>query len=302
MSYDLFFCRTDPNPLRTDEVASWASKYQSFNQAANGQLWYANESTGVYFSLNLDGPVKDVSLDLPTGIRYTGLSFNMNYNRPTFFAYEAMPVVEDLARTLGLLICNPQTGSSEPRPADVHSLIENWSITNRSAVVLAAESQQDKPLEQAPFMPLADSLRWWQYQFRRSALEAELMEQDVFVPNIFLLRRAGSRRVQTAITWTPGVAMLVPEVDWGVVVRERKRFMRPPKQEVGYVRGSVLMELAREYLQDFDTKASCHLLPAKNVPAVNQILDSIELKHRLSEFVRVSVDEFQDVVEPTRVQ
>ena len=61
------------------------------------ELWYSNPKTGVYFSFDFEAKAPespDDGPDIPDGYFDSGLSFNSNYNRPSYFAFEAMPIVE----------------------------------------------------------------------------------------------------------------------------------------------------------------------------------------------------------------
>src|SRR5262249_59243797 len=74
---------------------------------------FRSPETGVYFSVDFeaqaptspeDGP------DIPNGYFDSGSSFNLNYNRPTYFGLESMPVVEK------------QVGRSEEHTSELQSL------------------------------------------------------------------------------------------------------------------------------------------------------------------------------------
>lgn len=60
-----------------------------------------NASTGVYCYLRLDD-------DDTEGARGESLCFSLNYNRPTFFALETLPLVESLCKRFQLLVEDPQ--------------------------------------------------------------------------------------------------------------------------------------------------------------------------------------------------
>src|SRR5215813_11272337 len=114
MSFDLYFCWRKQAPIDFDLVAEWAKKHNHF-QRQNSQLWYNNEDTGVYFSLDFE--IKDSEDNVipeDSGYFDSGLSFNLNYNRPSFFGYEAMPIAEMLASTFSLGVVNPQEDSDGP--------------------------------------------------------------------------------------------------------------------------------------------------------------------------------------------
>ena len=80
------------------------SGYESLTRN-DAQLWYENPKTGVYFSIDFEPKAPESPGDappIPDGYFDTGLSFNLNYNRPSYFGFEAMPFVEQVAARFGL--------------------------------------------------------------------------------------------------------------------------------------------------------------------------------------------------------
>ena len=109
MSFDLFFCWDRQERINFEAVCSWSDALAYFERNDN-QLWYRNEDTGVYFSLDFEGkqPAEGEGPEIPEGYFDTGLSFNLNFNRPSYFGYEAMPFVENLSKRFGLFAFDPQ--------------------------------------------------------------------------------------------------------------------------------------------------------------------------------------------------
>ena len=110
MSFDLYFCWPKRERVDLELVKAWASGFESFKQNEN-QLWYSNSKTGVYFSLNFACENSESPEDLPSipvGFYDSGLRFNLNFNRPSYFGYEAMPFVEQVAAGFGLSVVDPQ--------------------------------------------------------------------------------------------------------------------------------------------------------------------------------------------------
>jgi len=110
MSYDLYFCWQKNERVDFDAVVAWADRQGNFSREEN-HLWYENPSTGVYFSLDFDpqGAVSPEDSPIPSNCFDSGLSFNLNFNRPSFFGYEAMPFVVELANHFGLYVVDNET-------------------------------------------------------------------------------------------------------------------------------------------------------------------------------------------------
>jgi hypothetical protein len=291
MGYDLYFCRRTPGLVSIDDAQHWADKHTCFERTTDQQLWYENPDTGVYFSLDF---VEETDSPLPEGWSQAGVVFNLNYARPTFFSLEAMPIVEDLARAFELCVFDPQTEQA-PGPPDVNALVAAYRVGNEQAAHLWA--QKDSAQHPALYMARDRARYWWEYQKGKAHLESELEARDIFVPKLMLLRRAGSRRVQTALTFTPGVHMIVPEFDTAVIVRKKKRLLLGKKDEVGNVSAETLLGEIGEYLEEFDSNRKLRVLPKKNAEAVAEILARTEVVSGLTGFTQARSDEFQDAVE-----
>ncbi len=115
MSFDLYFCWLKKERLDFEAVATWAVGIENFSRKGS-QLWYENPTTGVYFSFDFDPQGSETLENSPVPNEYfdSGLSFGLNFNRPSFFGYEAMPFVERLAKRFGLCIVDPQVDADEP--------------------------------------------------------------------------------------------------------------------------------------------------------------------------------------------
>ncbi|MGA7187549.1 MAG: hypothetical protein WBY66_03520, partial [Candidatus Acidiferrales bacterium] len=129
MSFDLHFCWRKVERINFEEVKSWALQQKCFS-CKHAQLWYANPQTGVYFSFNFEAPESPEDAPRITGGYFdSGLSFNLNYNRPSYFGLEALPVVETLAARFALSVFDPQAVGDEPKLlTDVRSesLVQSW--------------------------------------------------------------------------------------------------------------------------------------------------------------------------------
>lgn len=165
MSFDLFFCSPKNEKVNFDDVERWAESIEYFKRNET-QLWYANPDTGVYFSIDFasdDAESPDDAPLIPDGYFDSGLSFNLNYNRPRYFAFEAMPIVANLATRFGLGVVDPQADLDEPpltRVADTDALVSSWTTHNESATLaLIRDPDFSNPLHMVP----ADSLYLWRY-------------------------------------------------------------------------------------------------------------------------------------------
>lgn len=217
MSYDLFF-----RPASSEQPASPEAFIRYFGQrrhftTKNGQAWYQNEDTGVYFSFELTSAADDSA---PSWVQ-----FNLNYARPRFFALEALPQVESFVSTFGLAVHDPQIDGMGDGPFDPDRFINGWVSGNQAACVALAEGGHPRPLTMA-----AEQLNAiWQWNNGRERLQTQVGE-SMFVPQIMFV--AAPLTARSAAVWSDAIPVLLPAVDVVFLYRDalapRRFFRRKP--------------------------------------------------------------------------
>lgn len=296
MSFDLFFCWPRKERIDFTSVCRQAESWGYFEQTDN-QLWYRNEDTGVYFSLDFEAeaPADGEGPDIPEGYFDAGLSFNLNFNRPTYFGHEAMPIVERLAVNFALSVFDPQASDSEHlllTKVNADDLLRSWLRSNRNAILTMIEHAG---VSTPPQMSLEKSMYRWNYAKNKKSLEATCGEQ-IFVPTLSPIRRTGSGHAQLAFAYTQGVPCLVPDADWVLVVRKKKtHFWSAAESEVGVLSASRFRELAAESLRRFDSNGlSMRILPPECSSRVSKVIQTCEFEFPKQEFEVLAPDGFVD--------
>lgn len=292
MSFDLYFCWHDEQPIGFDSVVEWSEKHRHFKRQ-NDRLWYSNEDTGVYFSIDFE--IKDTEESIiPSGYFDSGLSFNLNFNRPSFFGYEAFPLVVDLCESFRLTVFDPQEsdGQAVNDNPGVEKLTNSWLRSNRNAVVTLQEYEKGFSVSR---MPLSTSKYLWSYSRKKHALQAKLTD-DIFVPTLFPFRRGGSESIETAVICTSEIPMVVPTSEWVVIQRPKKRFLGIKEEtEIGVVSASVFSSAVGDLIVPFtDWKPSVRIINQESAGAAAKRLRSIQDMLPLKEFERVALDSFID--------
>lgn len=294
MSFDLFFCWREPQRIDFEGVAKWAETIGNFKRDKD-QLWYQNPDTGVYFSIDYTATTPDNPEDspVPTGCNFTGLSFNLNYNRASFFGYEAMPVVARLVQDFTLGIYNPQADEVAPGLVyglDAEPLLNSWLDHNRRATSALLQGNTASP----DHMPRAKSLRMWRYMARKKDLEQRLADEDVFVPKIVPLQHKGARELEPGFVCSEGVYCLVPAVDWVFIVRPKKRlFKSKPDNEIGIISYTTFLELMGHLLEPFDDQ-KVKRIKRESAEEMTTIIRRFDLPDNRADFKLVGMDSFID--------
>jgi hypothetical protein len=181
----------------------------------------------------------------------SGLSFNLNYNRPSYFAFEAMPIVEKLASRFGLGAANPQgnlDGHESAIVADSEMLVQSWANSNQRAILMMMEQPQaSRPLS----MPAAASLYLWRYGKSKEELERTCGE-GVFVPSLVPVQRKGETKAGRFTAYTEGLPTIIPECEWFCIVRQKTGFFRlKEKHDVSVISNETFREVLGTYLRPF---------------------------------------------------
>lgn len=222
MSYDLYFYREAATEFAPDAVRTYFAERSNFkvNGGPDFQAWYENKTTGVYCSFEYTQASEDDSAPTPaTGFQYTGLYFNINFNRPSFFAIETMPLVEFVADRFRLLMGDPQADLEDvifPSRLSADALVASWEKSNARAVraIHADETEDVRYL----YYPREKALYWWRYTKDEEALQ-ERIGEDVFVPKISLVRKPNETEVRSLVVWSDALPQVFPPVDFVLLNR-----------------------------------------------------------------------------------
>jgi hypothetical protein len=290
MSFDLAFCRQDHSVPSTTELKQYFSSARSFqvNDIAEGgvEFWYKNESTGVYFVISYS-PLDAAELE---GSGSAGLEFNLNYMRPSFFAYETMPIVEAFARHFDLLVEDPQEETVEP--ANTERLISSWRAHNSRAVSAMVDVAKNKGMA-THYLPEPRATEWWRYMHVRQEIEDSITE-DIFAPNLFILE-SPAKQMFTMLSWTGAISQFFPPCDFVFVQREKKRLFKTVK-DTGLVPYQTVMEAIAPLLDQYQVGNLKIGYLAPDKVEVMPLFQKLELEPvDLSKHLSIASDSFHDV-------
>jgi len=267
MSFDLYLRR---DHLPRNAILDHLGKYPGFQRQELPDSGYAlvNSATGVYCYFRMDEEPSQ------------SLCFSLNYNRPTFFALETMPVVENLCRQFELTVEDPQEDFNGP--ASSPELINSWRIHNEHAV--KALKAQGVALI---YIPESKANEWWAYARVREKMAADLGD-SVFVPEVFILKRPAEEPFRM-IVWPEGNRQILPPSD--VVWIERS------EDDRGFVSGARFFEMVAPYTSEYriDTDSYRLLDPVWHTEVI-PLTRTLELMPITSEHEQIAPDGFHDVV------
>ncbi|GEM_PF-5260255 len=208
MTFDLYFFKREQEPgIAIEELISVCSSNPNVNirQLKSGyDLFYKNKLTEVYFMMGFDS--EDDGPNVP-GFKRTGLTVNVNYARPTYFALEAFPVITGIAESLSLLVLDDQSGPTVQIPSkpDANALTESW-IKNNKWAAGAGWSQGEK----IHFVPREKLDYLWTYLTLTNTIQQVV---DVFVPTKVFAYGDREGNIATCCLWPNYMPQAFPIVD-----------------------------------------------------------------------------------------
>lgn len=216
MSYDLdFLVGPEREPIRRDEFMAYFAGRPHYTIDGD-QAFYGNDDTGGVFwfdwtANDAAGEVEDDDAP-PDDLRPAGVHFEINYNRPFWFADEAEPELSAFVQSMGLRVHDPQADGMGRGDYERQGFLDGWRTGNRFALrVLRSQGAPEPPLLDRESIR---QVRAWNAS--RAELQSSLGD-FVFVPRIFYVSDAGA--IRTLITWTWDVQTAIPDVERAVMVR-----------------------------------------------------------------------------------
>jgi hypothetical protein len=206
MSYDLFF--TEP-AISQEQFASHFSERPCY-QLNEGQAWYQNEDTGVYFSFDY-AEEEPEDPEAPEGC----VSFNLNFYRPHYFGLEAEPEVRALVDRFGFKILDPQNEGMGEGEYTTEGFLRGWNAGNDFGY-RAILGSGDAP-EVVHSRPKEELEAIWRWNYSRGSCQSQYGE-DVFVPIIMFVQSGAD--LHSIAVWPDAIPTLIPLVDSLVVPRE----------------------------------------------------------------------------------
>lgn len=296
MSYDLAFY--SKSKINQDKLFEFLKSLQIFklsdkNFDKHCQFWYQNPETNVYFSFDLDKTKLDNELSFK-GFFDTGLSFNMNFIRPSIFKEEAFPIVDMIVKKFNLFIVDPQ-GKNKPTKYSLKQLKESWELSNVKATKQFEKENGFKedisngyPLERKQINYI------WRWQSNRNKMQDNVGKVGgvEFVPNIFI--HLYKKRVTSFFSWSIDIPCYFPVTDKICVVFETKKIFGK-SHTVKVFKWHDIFNLLKKKLKSINKNGlKYYVYDPKNYQDLISMLNKLEFTVLNKEFTRLSLDQLID--------
>ncbi len=291
----LFFKHKDTKIILKDVVAFFTDKPNFLVKPLNVDNYsfeYKNPQTNVAFKINYnekDELITELTYDENYGYCFT--SFSMNYTRPSFFALEAMPIVEAFSQTFNLYINDIQSLTEEKNALKLYTKAELMTTYLNNNQIACIEFNNQFALTSTD---KAKTDYFYEYTSARDELEKTL-NVDVVIPDISFLKNITTEDVFTVISWDDCIPTLLPKVDYVLVIRAVKGFLGRKKQSTSLVPYEELFTTFKDLLEK--TNSPIHDLYFLTEEKANLGKDLFYTLNDYSheDFEIINVDEIVDV-------
>lgn len=202
MSFDVFFCKPENSPKAPSKnLIKYFSERTHF-ELNDGQAFYENEETGVYFNFELliedSDEFKELCGDISIpGFQICPVSFNINCFRPHIFGLEAEIEILSFMEHFDLFALDPHIEDGmKPLKYDNGDFFESWSIGNKHSYQFM--STQDGLFDDKGFLPTTVLTRCWKWNYEAENLRKQYSEQ-LIVHRIFCISL--DNKIVTCMAW-----------------------------------------------------------------------------------------------------
>ncbi|AOC93510.1 hypothetical protein BB050_00354 [Flavobacterium anhuiense] len=278
MSYDLYFFTSKENPITFEEIEN----YLSFNLVPeeNNQWFFHNPDSEVYFTF-LKTENDEENTESFQNLKDVGISFNLNFLRPSFFGIEAFKFVEKLINDLDLYVFNPQSENEKPYKPTQKELFDNWNSTNLNASSIHFSDQNT-------YLEIEKSNQIWSYNVERNSIQQKL-GNGYFVPKMFFFKTKQNNEVVTVSSWTEHIPNIIPPADYFLLTKVQKKWFRT-KTENALISREKLLSTFGYYLDDYDF-AGCKIIHPENAQKIKTLFNNISSDLNLETFAeRIQIE------------
>lgn len=297
MSYDLTFLAKKSKTLpTTDDLVRFLAPRLDY-RGEGSEIWYENQETGVYFSLGLGAnPPTEEDITEPirnAGFQWTGLSFNMNYFRPSVFGLEAATELDALVKEFDFVVDDPQNDGMGLGAFSKAAFIRGWNAGNSFAISAMKTQEGEELVNRVQLLPSAEIKAIWEWNYNRRELQKEI-GPEIYVAKITTMRMNGS--FGTLAVWSDAIPTIFPVVDYLGLYRQElapKRFLRDPKPDMHFLKLTDVDNVLKLPKLDKSKKFSrpAYVLSSTGPKEVDFFR---QLKNGLSDYSALSFDSIMD--------
>jgi hypothetical protein len=292
VAYELWCFCAEHGCVKGSTIAQYLKQLSHTTELvrAEGQEFtYRNPETGVYGYFDLYDPLQRPPVTTAQSFRNAGLTITVNLLRPSFFALELMPVIEQLCLRLRLVVIDPQSDLHQIEEADADRLTQRWNTRNQGLVRYLAQRPGLRVLR--PYLSVAHSLESWKFCYERIQYQDRLGAAVLVPPIRFAAGEDG--HVQRVVAWrkpgTSGMSQVFPPCDYVALAASSQNV------PVKYVRTSKVLDSLKEVLSETGSAlGNLPMLPAHLLGEASRAFDRLESAGAGERLTQIEPDAFVD--------
>ncbi len=261
---------------------------------------YFNERTGVQatfsnWELESDRKmhIKTDNLLIFPGFTETPMRFMLEFNKPSFFAREIMPIISKLNLEFEFYIFDVQNkDSKEPMIQHSGQLIESWVKSNQKYTTTNIQGHSQNISLRGD---LADN--WWEYMVKLDEFR-NISPESVFIPEMIILQHKKTGELYRAVTWADFMPIALPTCE-KVAIIQTQGLYKIKLKDLGIYDCSELLNAFAPYFSDYELyNRKFNVLSIENSENHNEdfaeLLKNLKL-HKSRKFKVLNSDDLQNI-------
>jgi len=286
VSYDLYLYKKDNDSFTKEQL--WKALRENIRpnvSEVEHQIVYENETTGVYFILDLNEQNTDHEdieiFDSFEGFENLDINLSINFLRPDYFGYETFKVFFESLIGFDVYILNSQEldeTKQKPLHWEQSEILSQWLRHNE----MVSQKQFEELGLSYYNKEKSDSV--WNYTSIKDSLEEEILE-DIFIPNISLIKKSLSGEVYSYVVWSQSIPLVLPKVDYVIILKEYKKLFKTI-EETGIINYQSIIEEFKDEFKPFDhpTCANLKILDQRSADSIRKRFNKLELEGEYHSF------------------
>ncbi|WP_202077482.1 hypothetical protein [Caldalkalibacillus salinus] len=273
MSYELYFTQKSPEKISHEALDAFFQEDELWaidvEESATINIKYHNDLTQTTFHIRIID--NDPSEQEDGGFYFSGILMSLSYARPTYFAYESMIVVKEMADHFDLYVIDAQDhvigGNGSPKKVEADELTRSWEKNNEREVLARANAGED-----FAYLSEEKAMQVWQYMLGKQKI-TDTLGPAYRVSGYALFQTQDSNELELVTEWEDGKPTVFAPCDYILI-----------NDQLEYITYHKLREVLEDYLEEINIPIEGVLaFDEKHQSKVQKIFQSLEPSGTLSD-------------------
>lgn len=286
MAFELLFFKKKTDIINLDDIENFFVSQNFIIKPLDTHLYiflYHNKDTKVSFTVSYNEENELLVDNLPDeNYEFCYMNFTLSYLRPSFFAEEAMPIIENFINRFNLLIYDVQNEQDIClKQYQSEELILSYNKNNKLA---CQEFNKQYPLN---IVSKTKTNYFYQYNLNKHKW---YQKYAINLPELNFLKHNKTGEIFTFYVWD-GQEMIFPKCDYIYIIKKVKGFLGFTKQVKGLIEYHKIYNIFKDNLEDIN---DFNLLVLKNIDEkITELFTALPIKD-FSDFEIIEIDDLVD--------